>query len=714
MQHSGLFEHLGRQAAKFCALVAMALAFSTVGGANSIAATDRIALVIGNSKYSHFRSLPNATNDARLLHRTLTQMGFDAGPKPLENLTKLLRERALQHFARKARTAKIALVYYAGHGMEIAGQNYIIPADAEVATNDDAPYEAIKLDLFLKTLRGVSQLGLVLLDACRNDPFRSRSRARTRGDTSRSFAEVQRSSELNRIAIGFAAASGALAADGDGNNSPYAVSLAKYLPERLEFDDVLAKVGQEVERLTNGQQSPYVDARSALLLDQYLLEPEKLDFRKYQDLLRKLGYYGGSVDGHWGQRSRVGLLKFQADHGLPQTGNLDARSQAGLTAVWSVRQQLEKQPTAPGLAFNPAKKTIVAGKSPDEGKPTRPRMTIGPVVPRREKPAAWPVRVATPPPVEAPSSKRLVSKSKPEPPASTKNPRINKQPDPPPAVVSLAKPNPSQEVQIAAARLPPPVLQPKTPAGTFRDCAACPLMVRIPTGSFTMGSPSSEPGRDDDEGPQHRVSVRAFALGKYEITFAEWDACVADRGCGGYRPSDFHWGRGSRPVINIRWPHAQDYVRWLNGKVGGSPYRLPSEAEWEYAARAGASSIFHWGNTISPANANFAGSIRYVGGGVAGLDRRKTVPVGSFPANRFGLHDMHGNVKEWVQDIWQRSYRGAPADGSAWQAGSNPRVLKGGSWCGKPKALRAANRFRGGSNLRNCGFGFRVAKSLAR
>jgi formylglycine-generating enzyme required for sulfatase activity len=224
----------------------------------------------------------------------------------------------------------------------------------------------------------------------------------------------------------------------------------------------------------------------------------------------------------------------------------------------------------------------------------------------------------------------------------------------------------------------------------FRDCAFCPQMVVIPAGEFTMGSPDSEPFRAAET--QHRVTIAAaFAVSKFEITFDEWGACVKDGGCNNYRPDDQKWGRGKRPVIDISWDYAKAYVNWL-GRKTGKPYRLLSEAEWEYAARAGTTTPFAIGDKLSPGAANYDGSDD--GSGPSAVNRRKTTPVGSFPANRFGLHDMHGNVSEWVEDCWHDDYTAnAPTDGSAWLEGNcDGRVLRGGSWEDSPVELRSAAR----------------------
>ena len=246
----------------------------------------------------------------------------------------------------------------------------------------------------------------------------------------------------------------------------------------------------------------------------------------------------------------------------------------------------------------------------------------------------------------------------------------------------------------------------------LRDCDRCPEMVVIPAGEFRMGSPALEEGRYRYEGPQHRVTVSSFALGVTEVTFDEWDACVRDSGCEGYRPGDEGWGRGARPVINVSWEDAQAYVSWLSAETGAA-YRLPSESEWEYAARAGTTTPFHTGATISTDQANYYGNVVY-GSGRRGTYRGETTPVGTFAPNAFGLYDVHGNVREWVEDCWHDSYRGAPSDGTAWMVGGDcgRRVLRGGTWYNHPRHLRSAERYWIATGFWDSSAGFRVARTL--
>jgi formylglycine-generating enzyme required for sulfatase activity len=244
----------------------------------------------------------------------------------------------------------------------------------------------------------------------------------------------------------------------------------------------------------------------------------------------------------------------------------------------------------------------------------------------------------------------------------------------------------------------------------LKDCAECPNLVVIPAGTFTQGSPESEPQSIDIERPQRTVNVRAFAMGQTAVTFDEWDACVADGGCT-HNPGDEGWGRGNRPVINVSWDDAQQYVTWLSTRTGHD-YRLPSESEWEYATRADTTGRFNTGNCITTGQANFNGNVP-AQGCPTGIFRDQTVPVASFAANAFGLYDTHGNGAEWVQDCWNDSYEGAPTNGSAWMSGDCSRaMLRSGSWFSGGDGQRSAVRFFNSRGARSRHMGFRAARSI--
>jgi len=219
-----------------------------------------------------------------------------------------------------------------------------------------------------------------------------------------------------------------------------------------------------------------------------------------------------------------------------------------------------------------------------------------------------------------------------------------------------------------------------------------------------MGSAATEKDRDEDEGPTHQVTIAAFAVAKFDATFAEWDACAAQGGCDTH-VGDQGWGRGQRPAINVSWDDAQRYVEWLS-RLTGRSYRLLTEAEWEYAARAGTATAYYWGDESGKGNANCDGC-------GTESDGRQTSPVGSFKPNGFRLYDMAGNVWQWVQDCYHEDYKEAPADGSAWTSGDcSRRVVRGGSWVDSPQSLRSALRLRLSTVDRVNLLGFRVGRTL--
>jgi formylglycine-generating enzyme required for sulfatase activity len=245
------------------------------------------------------------------------------------------------------------------------------------------------------------------------------------------------------------------------------------------------------------------------------------------------------------------------------------------------------------------------------------------------------------------------------------------------------------------------------PRAEFSECArGCPKMVVVPSGLFMMGSPADEPEAIADEHPRHQVTIaKRFAVGKFEVTFAEWDHCVAGGACS--NTADNGWGRGDQPVIQVSWEDAKRYAAWLT-RMTGSQYRLLSEAEWEYSARGGMPSNYFWGDDIGTENANC-----YSCGSPFPWDRTRPSPVGYFKSNDFGLHDMHGNVSEWVEDTWHPDYQDAPSDGSVWQGGDpQERVIRGGSFDDNPKELRSSWRGWATSGSRRTKIGFRIARTL--
>jgi len=294
---------------------------------------------------------------------------------------------------------------------------------------------------------------------------------------------------------------------------------------------------------------------------------------------------------------------------------------------------------------------------------------------------------------EPPVAKPPPEKTRPAPPPKAEPERKR----PPP--VAKEPPAPKEAPPVAAPAEPvPDKPPPKAASGEVRDCPTCPVLVSLPAGAFTMGAN----GGDPSERPAHRVSIGApFAIGKYEVTVDQWNACAEGGGC----PRLTSKSPGNTPVRDVSWEDAQAYVKWLSASTGKS-YRLPSEAEWEYAARGGTSGRFWWGEQMRPGNANCKD---------CGDPWSEDGPakVGSFAPNPYGLHDVNGSVWEWVADCWHNSYKGAPGDGRAWDTpGCRERVIRGGSWRDGASYMPSSTRFKYGASVRHSQNGFRVARDM--
>lgn len=248
------------------------------------------------------------------------------------------------------------------------------------------------------------------------------------------------------------------------------------------------------------------------------------------------------------------------------------------------------------------------------------------------------------------------------------------------------------------------------PGTTFKDCKTCPEMVVLPAGIYIMGLGATR----KRDGPAHRVNIkRPFAIGRFEVTFREWFACVADKGCR-HKPDDHKWGQIKRPVINVTWHQVQNYVKWLSRKTGHK-YRLPSEAEWEYAHRGGTTTAFWWGNDVGSKQANCRDceSRQCCTAKDHSCCSHGTKQIGSFPANPYGLHDTAGNVFEWTQDCWNPDHKGAPKDASVRTTGDcKNRVIRGGSFYYFHKVARSFYRSKNPPAVKSYWLGFRVLREL--
>ena len=335
------------------------------------------------------------------------------------------------------------------------------------------------------------------------------------------------------------------------------------------------------------------------------------------------------------------------------------------------------------------------GVGPASAAPNVESVAIGAGEPGSPSGAKRPAEIAT-------------AKPAPPPPVPTRGAAIEKpqakQPQATASVPALPPEKPGLDKaprQVAKADTTPPPLPEASalsPAGfKFKDCDFCPPLVVVPRGEFTMGS-SEHP----HEKPTHKVKITsAFAIGQYEVTYEEWDRCV-DAGSCRYRP-EFH-GSPREAIGNLSWDDANTYLKWMSEKTG-QVYRLPSEAEWEYAARAGTGKRYWWGDEAGSGKANCTDC--------GSASNGQPSAVGSYKPNSFGLYDTAGNMAEWVQDCWNESYQGAPADGSAWTKGNcGLRGLRGGSFGNKSSFIRSSSRFRYDSDVRYEANGFRVLREL--
>lgn len=599
------------------------LFFVLSASASQAADGKRVALVVGIGEYQHLSSLQNPVPDAKAIAAELREHGFDVSEH--YNLARADLLDALEVFKRKAQDAEVALVYYAGHGMEIDGKNVVAPTDMEIECANKTTIRSVALDQ-LFSAAGPAPQQIVLLDACRNNPF---PQCPTRGANSGSgFRGFSRLTEEDRsLLIANATLSGQLAADGDaGDHSPFAKSLLKNFDAHpnLFLRDLLELTAREVRIASRGAQVPEITTRGgsprvcldatgcgegtiARPADGVLEDPVAL--AETRDILKQLGFIGKTRRGEDTALAKA-IKRFQAKAGLTPDGQLT--------------------PTL--LAVLRATKTQVAA------------------LPVPAKPGAPLPGIATGP----------------------------------------------LEHEVGS---------------TFKDCETCPGMVVVPAGRALIGAPKSEKGHQPAEEPQHEVTVSApFAISKFEITFDEWEACALEGGCADYRPQDGGWGRGRRPVIYVSYDDAKAYVDWLRQKTGKA-YRLPSEAEWEFAARGGTSTSFAGGETLAPTQANFDASSQ-TSSRRTGTYQGTTVEVGSFPPNPYGLHDTEGNVFEWVEDCWNKTHAGAPADASPRGGDCARRVAKGGAWYYEAEFARPSARmsFPKGSRLNV--IGFRVARPL--
>jgi formylglycine-generating enzyme required for sulfatase activity len=630
----------------YCALVAPVYAQSS----------KRLALVIGNDSYTQVAPLANARNDAKAIATELTAAGFDVTSRL--DLGYFDTLNVVSAFIQRIQPGDEVAFFFAGHGVQIQKGNYLLPVDVPGTNETVVERSSIALDDLMDQIkRAGPRFTLMLIDACRDNPFKG---------TGRNIGEGRglRPPEPPRgQLVVFSASRGQQALDKlnaqDTNpNGVFTREFIKKMRQRgVPVEQVARTVQSTVEQLAaqaGREQRPAIYNESSGNFYFYVAD-------------------GGTVN--------ITPLPPSATPGAVQRLSLeDLQREQKAREQWASWQKQMKADYDAVLAFKGSAELEVQAwerflaswkdDNPNSGEDdslralARESLRLAGLSVQRERESR----------IEAERRSKEEAERQ-------QAARVQRERD-------------EATRQAAAQRAPTPAAT--APGQTFRDCADCPEMVVIPAGRFTQGSPT--------EGPQRSVSVPAFALGKTTVTFAEWDACVAAGGCNGYRPDDRGSGRGSRPVIYINWDDAQSYAQWLSRKTG-KRYSLPSESQWEYATRAGTATAYYWGDAVGSGNANCNGC-------GSQWDNKQTAPVGSFRPNAFGLYDMAGNVWQWTADCWNESYNGAPTDGSAWTSGNCARrVVRGGSWDDGQGGVRSAVRNRSVTSYRSVSLGFRVLRT---
>ncbi len=543
----------------------------------------RVALVIGNSAYAE-GPLRNPVNDARLMERTLRELGFQVAK--LENANFQRMQRALVAFGSRAQGADVALIFFAGHGMQADGENYLIPVGARIDKEADLAAEALTSSAMLRQVESSgAKVSLVVLDACRNNPFQAKTRSSVRG--------LARVDVPTGSIVAYAAQANAVADDGEGNNGLYTGHLVKFMRQPgMDIKQVFEQTAIAVERDSKGRQRP------------------------------------------------------REDTGLRGNFVLNGKGVAQASALASNAPPIpESDPDEERWAYESARKLASVEsyerfltEFPDGNFSSNARMVLLALKPMGSRIGAADSTPAPRPAAPAPSS-----------------------------------------VKVAAG-------------APIRDCPNCPQIVPIPAGTLQMGSPATEPGRAEDEGPVRRVNIKAFHMGRTEVTQGQWRSVM------GTSPSQSKACGDECPVESISWTDAQSYVKKLSD-LTGKPYALPSEAQWEYACRAG-QALSGCGAADIDAHAWFEAN-----------STREVHRVAEKLPNPFGLYDLSGNVWEWTQDCWNPSYLGAPTDGSAWTSGDcSQRVSRGGSSADSLAYMRAAVRDTDDLGKKFNFLGFRVVR----
>ena len=758
---------------------------------SSPASAKRTAFVVGINSYDNLRSdlqLRKALNDSHAVAAALKQIGYQV--VAAENTSRNDFLRAWQRFLNLTQPGDETALYFAGHGFEINGRNYLLVRDApQVADGEVVLQEsAIRVGYLIDTLKDKqTRVSVFILDACRDNPYRDPHSTRSLGST-RGLAreEAPTGTLIMMSAAAGQSALNSLSVDDPNPNSVYTRSLVPLLVQPgLEITDMAKRVRSNVQALAATVQHEQRPAIYDEMSGDYYLVPAPETLQAAIKAGTPMSQAAQAWEVTKDTTSQAVLETFIRKYGKSFYGEMARARLAEVknmqTATLTPPASLPVMRPAPPTE-NPLQALDKAGQVWAGIKATRDTVVLESFIRefgnsnyaslararleqlKRERPA---VASKTPPNAPSPGAASASSPIKPKPPQTSKAPSAYESAQ---AWLAVKETNSAANLEAflsrhgesiyadaararlkdikqrsrvavvapvapapaAPGRATPAVVTPQVPTSSassstpltpaqehalkpgqvFKECAQCPQMRVLPAGQFTMGSPANEPGRSPEEGPPYRVTFsKQFAVGQFSVTFDEWDACVRAGGCNGYSPTSEGRRRGRYPVVNVSWNDAKAYVAWLS-KTTGKSYRLLSEAEREYAARAGTTTPFWFGSSISTKLANYDGSATYADG-KSGEFRGHTLPVDTFDANPFGLHQTNGNVYDWVEDCWHATYQGALQNGGARTTGDcGRRVLRGGSWYDAPAMLRAAHRSGFYPGYRSDKIGFRVARSL--
>ena len=609
----------------------------------SIAAQQRLALVIGNGDYSA-SPLKNPLNDAKAMATRLRASGFEVIEKV--NLNRTQMRQAFRDYGDKLKKVDVGLFYYAGHGAQVEGVNYLIPLGANIAREDEISDQGLSLNALLQKIKSASNaLNMVVLDACRDNPFGS---ALTRGSASRGLARVN--APGGTIVI-YAAAPGQTSSDGDGENGLFTSHfLAQMQVPGLELGHILRNTGRAVYAQSKQKQEPHVE-RSLLAGEFYFIQADNASTNPVQNM----NHLSPQELSRWQDvrqcTSLAQIKQFVAD--FPK-GTFTPVARNCLNQLQAEQQANQKLAlyidTLPINATVRILNTVARYQYGSKLAPDRYQIEV--------------------------SQKGYKTKTD----WLTLGPK-------------------SQDFYFKLDKQVIPTRQ----SQSYRVAGLSFTMKAIPAGTFQMGCVSGKSCRNDEK-PVHQVKLKAFSMMETEVTFALWSACVNAGACG-HSPNDLDWGKGSRPVINVSWNDiTQNFILWLNRQTGQN-FNLPSEAQWEYAARAGSRTKYSWGDKIDCSQAQYGGGKESNCYDKLNDQYRGTAEVKSFSPNKWGLYDMHGNVWEWIQDCSD--------NGEAWSQGEcGRRVLRGGSWLSQPNVLRSAYRSNNTPTGRGVSLGFRLVQGL--